>query len=516
MDDDIKRFGSKIIRESEWLADKVTQMHDSTPSEINHQKYKHWVKMLFLCLGNALCKENNHSQEQIKVWSNIFEDTQIAEIPLHETLATIFHTRAALLDLLDHGTKNNELSSNSVFQIIKEIDPLLDYASHSITSFCTKSLLNTKITLSETNEDLNITLREMKDFKVALNEATIFTITDPNDQITYVNDRFCNITQYSREELIGKSHGDILNSGYHSDDFIKKIQEDIHNGVVWKGEICNKAKDGSLYWVDVTIVPFLDKEGKAYQHISIQYDITEKKRTEEMLLKSEKLSLVGELAAGLAHEIRNPLTTVKGLVQILQSSTEEKRELYTDIILDEINRINLIVSEFMVLAKPHAVYFSELNVTDILKTVIYLLEAEANLKNVVFMDDFSVEEAHVFGEKNQLTQVFINLFKNAMEALPHGGIIRVRTRRSGDNIVLSIEDNGVGMDEEQVKRIGEPFYTTKETGTGLGLMVSYRIIQNHKGSMTVQSELNKGTSFNISLPIFNGQQNKLEEKYNEV
>ncbi|WNB91059.1 ATP-binding protein [Bacillus sp. NEB1478] len=516
MDDEIKRFGNKIIRESEWLADKVTKMHHSTPSEINHQKYKHWVRMLFLCLGNALCKENNHTQEQIKVWSNIFEDTQIAEISLHETLAIIFHSRASLLELLENESENHRLSSNSVLQIIKQIDPLLDYASHSITSYSTKSLLNTKITLSETNEDLNITLREMKDFKVALNEATIFTITDPNDRITYVNDQFCNITQYSREELIGKSHGDMLYSGFHTDEFIRKIREDINNGVLWKGEICNRAKDGSLYWVDVTIVPFLDKEGKAYQHISIQYDITEKKRTEEMLLKSEKLSLVGELAAGLAHEIRNPLTTVKGLVQILQTSTDEKRELYTDIILDEINRINLIVSEFMVLAKPHAVYFSKLNVTDILKTVMYLLEAEANLKNVVIVEHFSVEEVNVYGEKNQLTQVFINLFKNAMEALPHGGIIRVKTKRSGDNVILSIEDNGVGMDEKQVNRIGEPFYTTKETGTGLGLMVSYRIIQNHKGRISVNSVINQGTTFNITLPIFNEQRNEEIENHHTL
>nr|WP_246625239.1 ATP-binding protein [Fictibacillus nanhaiensis] len=360
-----------------------------------------------------------------------------------------------------------------------------------------------KLALPETNEDLIITLKELKDFQVALNEATIFAITDQNDNIAYVNTHFCNISKYTREELIGQNHGVFLRSGYHTDEFVQDIKDSIQMGKVWKGEICNKAKDGSLYWVDATIVPFLAAEGKMYQHFSIQYDITEKKQTEEMLLKSEKLSLVGELAAGLAHEIRNPLTTVKGFVQILHQTTGEKKDFYTKVLLNEIDRINFIVSEFMVLAKPHAVYFSMCNLSEILKSVIYLLEAEANLKNVVIVNDSINEDVSIFGEKNQLTQVFINLIKNAMEALPEGGYIRVSTEQIDETVTVSIEDNGIGMTEDQVKKLGNPFFTTKETGTGLGLMVTYQIIQNHKGTISVSSEANKGTTFKIVLPAKN-------------
>jgi PAS domain S-box-containing protein len=506
MNDEMILFGKKIQDSSSFLTKQVAELHDlkNTSPETDHQESYHWRKMLFLYLGNALSKDMDQALGQIMVWADIFNRQQgQPEASLKSSLYTVSYTRTVILELLENVMIQNQISSSSFIQIMKVIDPLLDQAANSLTYHFTKCLYNMKFVLSETNEDLIITLKELMNFKVALNEATIFTITDIHNRITYVNDHLCNISKYSREELIGQDHGEIFKSGYHTDEYLDNILDFIHAGKVWKGEICNRAKDGTLYWVDTTIVPFLNAEGQAYQHISIQYDITEKKKTEEMLLKSEKLSLVGELAAGLAHEIRNPLTTVKGLVQILNHSTDEKKVLYTDIILKEIDRINLIVSEFMVLAKPHAVYFSECNLIEIIKNVTYLLEAEANLKNIVISPNFVDTNLIVYGEKNQLTQVFINLFKNAMEAMPNGGTIRVSTTLLEENVHILIEDSGVGMTMEQVKKIGEPFYTTKDTGTGLGLMVSYKIIENHKGSITVKSEMNRGTTFTITIPSLN-------------
>jgi PAS domain S-box-containing protein len=499
-------FGKKLKDCSHHLVLKQLPNLENTSPVNDDQETFGWRNELYHFLGDALCEDIEKARTNITAWADIFNfPNNQPEISLNYSLNSVFHARTAILKLLDKEISHNHISAKTVLEIIKVVDPLLDHASNSLTGHYTKYLFNTKFPLPEGNEDLIITLKELMDIKVALNEATIFAITDKNNLLTYVNHHFCEISKYSRDELIGKDHGVIFWSGYHSEEFIQEIWLSIQQGKVWKGEICNKAKDGSLYWVDTTIVPFIDTEGKAYQHISIQYDITEKKRTEEMLLKSEKLSVVGELAAGLAHEVRNPLTTVKGLVQILNHSTEDKKRLYTDIILKEIDRINFIVSEFMVLAKPHAVYFSKCNVIEILKNVIYLLEAEANLKSVVIQNELLNEDVLLYGEKNQLAQVFLNLFKNAMEALPNGGVIRISTKMSDDKIHIAFEDNGIGMTEEQVKRIGEPFYTTKETGTGLGLMVSYKIIENHKGTITVESTLNKGTAFTITLPILRNE-----------
>lgn len=489
---------------SHLLANKITEIHKLRNHSPEPERIEmiEWRSKLFQHLGYALCEDFEKAQEYIQQWADLREQAVPHEYSLTYYLNSVFYSRSIILNVLHNEINDSTLPSSALLEILKIIDPLLDHATSSLINNYTINSYNT-----ETDEDLIITLEELKDFKFALNEATIFAVTDSNNTISYVNDHFCKISKYSRDELIGKDHGEIFKSGYHTEEYLDNIWHLIQQGKVWKGEICNKAKDGTLYWVDTTIIPFLNFDGKTYKHISIQYDITEQKKTEEMLLKSEKLSLVGELAAGLAHEIRNPLTTIKGLVQVLQETTADKKALYSDIILTEIDRINYIVSEFMVLAKPHAVYFNECNLTDILKKVIYLLEAEANLKNVVIINDIANEDVTLHGEKNQLTQVFVNLFKNAMEALPNGGVIRVSTAVVNDNIKISIEDNGVGMSEEQVKRIGEPFYTTKAMGTGLGLMVSYKIIQNHKGSISVKSELNKGTTFDIMLPLVGNKAN---------
>ncbi len=144
----------------------------------------------------------------------------------------------------------------------------------------------------------------------------------------------------------------ILNSGYHTPVFFKELWGTISQGKVWKGEIRNKAKDGTYYWVDTTIVPFLNDMGKPYQYLAIRNDITERKKTEEILHRQDKLAAVGQLAAGVAHEIRNPLTSIKGYAEFLQLDEKNPERLeFLDIILDEIERVNSIVEEFMVLGK---------------------------------------------------------------------------------------------------------------------------------------------------------------------
>ncbi|HLO11644.1 MAG TPA: ATP-binding protein, partial [Pseudoneobacillus sp.] len=343
-------------------------------------------------------------------------------------------------------------------------------------------------------------IKEINDIKFALDQSSIVAFTDAKGIITSVNDKFCEISKYSREEIMGKDHN-ILNSGYHSKDFFKNLWRTIGEGRVWKGEIRNKAKDGTYYWVDTTIVPFLNEHGKPYQYLAIRNDITERKKTEEVLHRQDKLAAVGQLAAGVAHEIRNPLTSMKGYAEFLQLDEKDPERMeFLNIILDEIERVNTIVEDFMVLAKPKAVELEEKNVVPVIKNVVSLLEFEARKKNVHLSFDCNQEIIQIECDENRLKQVFLNFIKNGIEAMPNGGDLHVKTIIHENNVQISIQDSGVGIPKEKLKKLGEPFFTTKKNGNGLGLMVSFKIIESHNGKVFVESEPNKGTTFNILLP----------------
>ncbi|WP_045518324.1 ATP-binding protein [Neobacillus niacini] len=234
--------------------------------------------------------------------------------------------------------------------------------------------------------------------------------------------------------------------------------------------------------------------------LSIGKDITERKeQTEQLLQKSEKLALLGQMAAGIAHEIRNPLTSIKGFIQLFK--TEKHQVEYYDIVLSELDRINDIVGEFLVLAKPTAAVFAEKDVKELIKDVVTLINTQSILNNVQIFVEFEFDLPKISCEENQLKQVFLNLLKNAIEAMPNGGTIDVRVNvREEGKISIQIIDQGVGIPKERIPTLGEPFYTTKEKGTGLGLMTCYKIIESHNGQLTIDSEVNEGTTIEIILP----------------
>ncbi|HZG72750.1 MAG TPA: ATP-binding protein [Chondromyces sp.] len=235
--------------------------------------------------------------------------------------------------------------------------------------------------------------------------------------------------------------------------------------------------------------------------LSIFEDITDKKEeTEGLLQKSEKLALVGQMAAGIAHEVRNPLTSVKGFIQLFKSKYTSDEE-YFNLVLSELERINLIIGEFLVLAKPTVVEFKEKEIQPLIKDVVTLINTQAIMNNIQIFVEFESGIQKVVCEENQLKQVFINLLKNAIEAMPNGGIIDVKVKAKGkDSISILFIDQGTGIPEDRIPTLGEPFYTTKEKGTGLGLMTSYKIIENHKGELKISSKVNEGTTVEVLLP----------------
>jgi two-component system, sporulation sensor kinase E len=176
--------------------------------------------------------------------------------------------------------------------------------------------------------------------------------------------------------------------------------------------------------------------------------------------------------------------------------------MYFDVISTELNRIDAIINEFLILAKPQAIKFVEHSITQIMSETVNLLSAQAVLYNVQFLLHYDDDLPTLICEPNQLKKVFINMIKNGIEVMPSGGFITISMNQTTDNrIHISIKDEGYGIPEEKLKKLGQPFYTTKERGTGLGLMVSYRIIEEHEGTIKVESEVGKGTVFHVYLPV---------------
>lgn len=230
-------------------------------------------------------------------------------------------------------------------------------------------------------------------------------------------------------------------------------------------------------------------------------DVTESKLSEQRMIQSEKLSVVGQLAAGVAHEIRNPLTALKGFTQLLHKSAGGNQRYY-EMMLTELERINYIVGEFMVLSRPGQL--SQLvpySMGRMLEDIVPIMESQAILTNVTIQINEQPNVPNVLCDVNQIKQVLVNLMKNAIEAMPTGGALRIRIQENETKDVrIEIADEGVGIPQHVIERLGEPFYTTKQSGTGLGLTVCFKIIQAHGGVLSLRSEPGKGTVAEIRLP----------------
>jgi signal transduction histidine kinase len=225
------------------------------------------------------------------------------------------------------------------------------------------------------------------------------------------------------------------------------------------------------------------------------------KKSYELLQASEKLAIAGQMAAGIAHEIRNPLTALKGFLKLMRNGSEGKKE-YFDIMDSELDRIELILSELLLLSKPQQnMALQRKELLNLLHQVVVLLETQASLNNVQLMTRSLSDQLYINASENHMKQVFINIIKNAIEAMPSGGEITVEVEQTDSQVIVSITDQGFGIPEEHLTKIGEPFYSTKQTGTGLGLAITQKIIESHGGTIKISSRLGEGTTFVVMLPL---------------
>jgi PAS domain S-box-containing protein len=349
-------------------------------------------------------------------------------------------------------------------------------------------------------EELRRSHKALADMKAALDQASIVAITDARGTISYVNDNFCEISGYSRDELLGQDHR-IVNSGYHPKEFIRNLWRTIARGEVWRGEIRNRAKDGRLYWVDTTIVPYLDARGKPYQYMAIRGDITDRKKAEEQLRQQEALAKLGQMAAVVAHEVRNPLAGIGGALGIIGERLppdSPDREVIANI-LERIDSLNTRVQDLLVFARPRVLRYERIRLRSLLRETTDLLNRDPRLAGVEVRVEG--EDLAIAGDAELLKAVFLNLLLNSSHAIGGAGEIGVSVETRDDGCCVTVSDHGPGISEDTLPKIFEPFFTTKSQGTGLGLSIAKRVVEAHRGRISVTCPDDGGTRVVVRLPV---------------
>ncbi len=329
-------------------------------------------------------------------------------------------------------------------------------------------------------------------------------ITDAEGKIIYVNPAYERAFGYSKDELIGRNPN-IVSSGKHSKRFWEKVWMSILSGNIWKGEIVNRNKDGELMYIELIISPIIDPSGRVIGFLGSHRDITEKRHLEEQLIRSQKMENIGTLAAGIAHEVGNPLTSIYSLVQVIQRTTDDtfaKDKL--ELVKNQINRIAKIIRELVDFSRPSHYEEKWVDLNKMIREAVNITRYGKKSRHVNFKLDLKDGLPQIFVVPDQLIQVFINIIINSLDAIEtESGEITISSRKDARTLYTVIKDSGKGIREEDIEKIFDPFYTTKRVGegTGLGLWVSYGIVKNFGGTISVDSVIGRGTSVTISLPI---------------
>ena len=360
-------------------------------------------------------------------------------------------------------------------------------------------------------------LKRLEEQKFALDKSAIVAQTDAFGTIIYINDKFCEISGYSKDELIGENHR-IINSGFHSKDFFKDMWQTISSGKIWKGDICNRAKAGHLYWVSTTIVPFFDQNNKPHQYLSVRQDISEFKNAKQIILEQQeqliatsKLSAIGEMASAITHEINNPLGVIMGRCEMIKSLLERENLDKANIsrLIDTIDvtakRIEKIVKSMRTLSHSgHDDPFYKTPITVIIDGLIDLFSEKFQSHGIQLTTNDYDKSIAFECRSHEILQVLVNLMNNSFDAISEKEKkwLRIDVKQKGSNLEISVTDSGSGIPQAILEKLFMPFFSTKKVqyGTGLGLSISRSLIQRHHGKLDYDQQ-SAFTRFVMTLPL---------------
>lgn len=321
---------------------------------------------------------------------------------------------------------------------------------------------------------------------------------DLEGRFTHMNPAAEQITGYSSKELLQCSRSLFLATPDIAADaeiWFEQAKTSVRQNI--EMELIHKK--GSKVSLNVTTIPIVIGK-RAVAVMAIAKDVTAYKQKEEIFRRSDKLSIAGQLAAGVAHEIRNPLTSVKGFFQLVRKGLG--REDIYDVIDSEIGQIDTIIKEFLLLANHQPIQYKRTSMAELLRHVLTLVQAQAHLNNIKIENRFEPNVPDIVCDENKMKQVFVNLIKNAIESMSNPGTVKLELNRKGESdVLIRIEDEGGGMSDEFMAKLGEPYYSTKQKGTGLGLMVCFKIINEHRGGIDYKRANGNGTVVEVTLPI---------------
>lgn len=331
-------------------------------------------------------------------------------------------------------------------------------------------------------------------YRLITNHVTdLICMLDNNGHFVYASPSYERELGTHPSELVNSSCIDII----HPEDealFISQYSQLLDSRKSFDGEFRFKHVTGSWVTMEANFTPIINDLGSVNQIVVVARNITEKRKAEELLWKFEKLSVAGELAAGVAHEIRNPITSIKGFIQLFREGM--MKEEYFDVINKEFKQLDEIIDEFLVLAKPRDLKFTKTPPQALLESLGELIDAKATLQI-----DLDRDLPLIMCDPKQIKKVFKNLLKNSNEAMPNGGVVKIKAKQENSYLVIEVIDEGIGISQDRIDTLGEPFYSNKEKGIGMGLMVSFKIIRDHNGMISIVSEEEKGTTVEVRLPI---------------